>query len=40
VTQRNKMLPSVEPAFVHGKDLKGVTIMADTQYLKYANAIK
>lgn len=33
------MLPSAEPAFAHGKDLKGVTFMAGTQYLKYANAI-
>lgn len=33
------MFPSVEPAFVHRRDLKGVTFMGDTQYLKYANAI-
>lgn len=33
------MLPSAKPAFAHGEDLKGVTFMADTQYLKYANVI-
>lgn len=33
------MLSSVYPAFGRGKDLKGVTFMGDTQYLKYTNAI-
>lgn len=39
VIQCNTMLSSGDPAFIHGKVLKGVTLMADTQNLKYANAI-
>lgn len=29
------LLPPVYPTFVQRKDLKGVTFMGDTQYLKY-----